>query len=164
MQEQFRHHLLVTDPDTIRAIVASSGFFNEEEILIAGELAEERLARETSSYQFVFLEQESRVVGYSCYGHIPGTTASYDLYWIAVDSAERGRGIGRRVLAETIKCIQTCGGKNVYAETSSRTLYLPTQQFYEKNGFFLESTIQDFYDEDDSKLIYTCRMIAGELS
>ena len=49
------------------------------------ELVEERLAKGTASgYYFVLVDQEDRLAGYSCYGPIPGTVSSSDLYWIAV--------------------------------------------------------------------------------
>lgn len=156
MQEQFRYSVGPEDPARIREIVTSSGFFNEEEIAVAGELAEERLAEgEPCSYRFVFLERDGKMAGYSCYGHIPGTESSYDLYWIAVHESCRGGRLGVRILAETNRCIRERGGSKVYAETSSREQYRPTQRFYEKNGFYLEATIKDFYAVGDSKLIYT---------
>lgn len=156
MQEQFRYTVSPGDPEAIRALVTSSNFFNEEEIAVAGELAEERLAEgETCSYRFVFLEQDGKMAGYSCYGHIPGTATSYDLYWIAVHESCRGERLGVRILEESCRRIREAGGCKVYAETSSRGQYRPTQRFYEKNGFYLEATIKDFYDVGDSKLIYT---------
>jgi len=35
-----------------------------------------------------------RVLGYACFGKTPMTDATYDLYWLVVAEAARGRGIG----------------------------------------------------------------------
>src|SRR3546814_19573266 len=35
-----------------------------------------------SGYEFVLLEEDGALVGYACYGLIPGSTTSHDLYWI----------------------------------------------------------------------------------
>jgi ribosomal protein S18 acetylase RimI-like enzyme len=144
------------DCENIRRIVESSHFFNDEEIDIAVELAEEHLRiGAASGYLFLFVEDSGRTVAYSCYGRIGGTESSYDLYWIAVDDAYRGKGIGRIALDETMKLIEAEGGKRVYAETSSREQYEPTRSFYLKNSFYQEAFIKDFYADGDSKVIYT---------
>ncbi len=94
------------DPDTIRKIVQSTGFFREDEILVAVELAEERLQKGTASgYEFLFAEIAARPVAYSCYGMIPCTLHSFDLYWIVTHRDYMNRGIGKYLLQETEKAI-----------------------------------------------------------
>jgi GNAT superfamily N-acetyltransferase len=151
----FRETVFPGDPQSIREIVSGTGFFNEEEIAIAGELAQDALDNPASDYRFVIAESEGRLVGYSCYGRIGGTVNAYDFYWIAVRDELRGRGIGRRILDETVRRIALAGGGRLYAETSSRDLYSPTRKFYLDNDFFEEARIAAFYAPDDAKVIYT---------
>jgi len=81
----FRETPIPADIEAVRAIVSSSGFFSESEIEVAAELVEERLSKGLSSgYYFLFAEDAERMLGYACYGPIPCTAASWDLYWIAV--------------------------------------------------------------------------------
>jgi ribosomal protein S18 acetylase RimI-like enzyme len=47
------------------------------------------------------------------------------------------------------------GGKILYIETSSREQYNPTREFYLKNGYKIETILQDFYDDGDGKVIYS---------
>jgi GNAT superfamily N-acetyltransferase len=69
---------------------------------MAVQLVQERLSKgEPSGYYFLFVEINTRVVAYSCYGPIPCTKESYDLHWIAVLHEFRGRGIGRDLLKRT---------------------------------------------------------------
>ena len=82
---KWREEPISSDVESIRGIVSSTDFFSLEERSIAEELAEERLTKGVSSgYHFLFAEGEGTVIGYACFGPIPGTRESYDLYWIAV--------------------------------------------------------------------------------
>ncbi|MCX5847964.1 MAG: GNAT family N-acetyltransferase [Deltaproteobacteria bacterium] len=151
----YRQHIQHSDIGAIADIVKSSGFFSAEEIEIALELAEEKLTQpHDCSYQFVFAEDNKRVVGYTCYGLIPATHSSYDIYWIAVLKEMRSKGLGKLLMAETEKIIRSSGGRQVYVETSSRHQYQPTHGFYESCGYQKEAFLKNFYHEGDGKIIY----------
>jgi ribosomal protein S18 acetylase RimI-like enzyme len=144
------------DIENVRAIVTSTGFFHDYEIPVAVDLVRERLEHGLASeYFFVFAEDNGRTVSYACFGPIPCTKSSYDLYWIATHNDYRGRGIGTFILQEAEKEIKRLGGGAVYIETSSKEQYLPTQKFYERNHYLLEATLKDFYDINDHKLVYS---------
>lgn len=153
--ETFREEVRPTDPAEVRRIVASSGFFNAEEIEVAGELVEDRLALGAESeYSFLFAESGGRMVGYTCFGRIPFTDSSYDLNWIAVDESLRGAGLGRRLLAETEARIASLGGTRIYVETSSRSQYEPTRKFYIRTGYAQAALLEDFYRRGDGKVVF----------
>lgn len=155
----FRESVSPSDPDVIRDIVSATGFFSEAEVDIAVELASERLARGAASgYHFVFADRSGDTIGYTCYGEIPCTVGSYDLYWIAVSPAEHGRGVGTTLMDQTETRVRKAGGRIIFIETSGRELYASTQRFYEKCGYSLEVRVRDFYAEGDDKLIYSKRL------
>jgi ribosomal protein S18 acetylase RimI-like enzyme len=154
-----RRVVVPADPETITKIVTSTGFFRDDEIQVAAELAQERLEKGAASgYEFLFAEIEGVTVAYSCYGLIPCTLHSYDLYWIATHRDYMNRGIGRFLLHETEKEIFKLGGKGIYVETSSKEQYTPTRAFYEKNQYLLKARFEDFYAPDDDKLVYVKTM------
>ena len=143
------------DPAVVEEIVRSTGFFREDEVTVAVELVQERLDKGAGSgYEFIFAKTGGRTVGYSCFGLIPCTLHSFDLYWIATHMDFMNRGIGRRLLEETESVIRSGGGNGVYVETSSKPLYTPTRAFYEKNGYQLKARFEDFYDRGDDKIVY----------
>jgi len=151
----YRQQILPSDPGAISRIVQSSGYFSPEEIALACELAEEKLAQGNDcSYQFLFAEDKDSVLGYTCYGLIPATCGSYDLYWIAVDEQFRCQGLGKELMLKTQHIICDIGGRLIYVETSSRDQYMPTQSFYESCGYQKEAFLKDFYAAGDSKIIY----------
>lgn len=152
---ELRYEVRPDDVATVRRIVESTGFFYPAEVDVAVELVEERLKRgDASGYHFVFADRNGRTIGYTCYGPIACTLASYDLYWIALDAAERGRGLGRELQYVTEDLIARRGGQRVYAETSGREQYAPTRAFYERCGYEREATLKDFYAPGDDKVMY----------
>jgi ribosomal protein S18 acetylase RimI-like enzyme len=146
------------DPARIKEIVSSTGFFRDDEIRIAVELVDEWLSKgEASGYEFLFAEVNGETVAYSCYGLIPCTLHSYDLYWIATHKNFMNKGIGRELLRETENAIWKAGGTGIYVETSSKGQYAPTRAFYENNGYILRVQYEDFYDRGDDKCVYIKR-------
>jgi D-alanine-D-alanine ligase len=151
----YRTEVRSEDRRAVRAILESTGFFYPEEIGVAVELVEERLQRGASSgYHFEFSEVGGRVAGYTCYGPIACTRASFDLYWIGVHQEHRRSGLGRALLARAEEQIRRLGGQRVYVETSSRAQYDPTRRFYLACGYHLEAQLEDFYAPGDGKTIF----------
>ena len=110
-----------SDINAIEDIIRSTGFFREDEILVAVELVTERLTKGSASgYEFLFADYQGRTIAYSCYGLIPCTLHSYDLYWIASHNDYRNMGIGSYILELTEKEIKKSGGIGVYIETSGK--------------------------------------------
>ncbi len=151
----FRDALTPGDGERVRRLVDITGFFDPEEVAVAEELVEERLARgDASGYHFIMAEHYGRLAGYACFGPIPCTAASYDLYWIAVHPDFQGRGLGGRLLTEAERRIKAAGGRRIYVDTSQRVQYASTRAFYESRGYRLETVLQDFYAVGDGKAIY----------
>lgn len=151
----FRGEVLPGDPHLIRNLVQTTGFFSEAEIQIAGKLAEETLASSSGAgYHFLFAEVGRKLLGYTCFGPIPGTVSSFDLYWIAVAPAEQHRGLGHTLMAMLERRVSEQGGTRLYAETSGRSQYHPTRTFYEQCGFQVAAVLEDFYSPGDAKVIY----------
>ena len=155
----YRDDILPEDCGRVHRIVASTGFFSDEERQIAVELVQERLEKgPRSGYHFLLAMKGPELAGYTCFGPIPGTRDRYDLYWIVVSDSLRRGGLGGRLLSRTEERILAMGGRRVYADTSSRPQYAPTRSFYEKCGYRREALLEDFYSEGDSKVIYVKRL------
>jgi GNAT superfamily N-acetyltransferase len=151
----FRYDVRPEDRENVRRLVDSTGVFSPVEIDVAVELVDERLQQgEQSGYHFVFAEHEGRTVGYTCYGPIPLTAASFDLYWIAVDKSLHGMKIGRALLEKSEGFVRQIGGRKVYIETSNRHHYAPTRGFYLRCGYRQAALLEDFYAAGDDKVIY----------
>lgn len=151
----FREEVQPRDREAVGRLVRLTTFFSEEEIGIAEELVGERLARgDASGYFFLFAEEGERLLGYACFGPIPGSTHSFDLYWIAVDPSAQGRGIGRALMAAAENVMGGQGARLIYADTSSRPQYEPTRSFYLACGYLEAAFLTDFYAPGDGKVIF----------
>jgi len=151
----FRTDVKASDIEAVGDIVKSTKFFNEEEIQVAMELVEERVEKgEESGYEFIFAEINNKVVGYTCYGRIPCTKHSFDMYWIATHQDYQGLGIGKKLIDETEKAIKNLGGHGIYVETSTKDQYHPTRSFYLKMNYIQKAVFEDFYDKNDGKVVY----------
>jgi GNAT superfamily N-acetyltransferase len=151
----FRFDPVPDDRDRVREIVESSGFFSLEEVEVAVELVDERLAKgPASGYEFVFAEIDGRTAGYTCYGPIAATQGSFDLYWIAVHRDRQGRGVGRALIEQTERLVLRQSGARIYVDTSGRAQYAPTRAFYEALGYRPEAVLRDFFAPGDDKVIF----------
>jgi GNAT superfamily N-acetyltransferase len=158
---KYGYEVQTGDAEKIRHLAEVTGFFSDDEVAVAGELVDERLAKgPESGYFFVMAEQCGRLIGYACYGPIPCTTSSFDLYWIVVHPDFQGRGLGRALLKEAERLIKSAGGGRIYVDTSQRDQYASTRAFYESCGYRLETVLADFYAPGDGKVIY-CKALIG---
>jgi ribosomal protein S18 acetylase RimI-like enzyme len=150
-----RDDVVPKDRELVRAIVERTGFFRTDEVEVAVELIEERLARGAASgYSFLFAEIENGPVAYACYGAVACTIGSFDLYWIAVDPRFQRHGVGRRLMSAVEGRIAAAGGRRIYIDTSGREQYAATRAFYERNGYRCEARLVDFYAPGDDRVIY----------
>jgi D-alanine-D-alanine ligase len=150
-----RSELRPDDRAPLAELLRATGFFNAQEVEVALELVDDRLTHGTSShYRFLVLEEGSAVLGYACWGVIPGTQASADLYWIAVHPGRQGQGFGRTLMEAAESWMAQEGRVRVYLETSTRPQYEPTRAFYERCGYEVVAELPDFYAPGDGKAIF----------
>ena len=150
------------DTEAVRKLVAGTGFFSAEETDVAVELVEEALSKgPASGYEFLFADtpgDPDTLLGYTCYGAIPATESSFDLYWIAVATATQRSGLGRKLLNESERLSKERGARQMFVDTSGRGLYAPTRAFYERMGYHVAAELEDFYAPGDAKIVYAKRL------
>ncbi len=155
MQIRFRDTVQPSDAAAVRRLTESTGFFRPDEVDVAVELVEERLAKGVGSeYFFWIAEAEDGMIGYVCYGPVPCTLGSYDLYWIVVDQRRQRHGLGKQLASMAENSAKQMGGQRIYVETAGKKQYAPSRKFYEKAGYRLAAELPDFYEPGDAKLIY----------
>jgi GNAT superfamily N-acetyltransferase len=153
-----RSKLRDSDSAAVRALVAETGFFSAEELDVAVELVDETLQRgKASGYEFVFADKPGcadRIIGYACFGPIPATESSYDLYWIAVAPGSQRDGLGARLIRESERVAKSQGATQMFVDTAGREQYAPTRAFYERMGYCKVAVLDDFFSPGDAKVIY----------
>ncbi|GMV42957.1 MAG: hypothetical protein AMXMBFR64_46730 [Myxococcales bacterium] len=147
--------ILAADREALADLLQRTENFTADEIQVAQELIDDSIHRPESGYQTIVALAGDAVVGYLCYGRTPMTRRTFDLYWMAVDGARRGAGIGRRLVEDLERRVREGGGGLIRVETSTREGYDGTLAFYLRTGYQIASRLPDFYDTDDDLVTLT---------
>jgi ribosomal protein S18 acetylase RimI-like enzyme len=148
------------DLPAVASLVVSIENFNKAEVDCALELIHLYLndANQTD-YRVVVAEGDASVVcAYACWGPVPLTKGTYDLYWIATHPAVRGRGFGQALMRYVEQKVLQEKGRLLVVETSGKASYTGTVRFYLELGYREASCLKDFYDVGDHKLTFVKRL------
>ena len=153
--------LSAADRGRIEDITHAVGLFRDDEILVALEVFDEA-AREGGSQSYTALgaDIDGRLVGWICWGPTPCTLGTYDLYWMAVEPALQGSGIGSALLGEMERRLAGLA-RLIIIETTGRPDYAATRGFYETRGYRTAATIPDFYAPGDDQVVFV-KKVNGE--
>jgi ribosomal protein S18 acetylase RimI-like enzyme len=144
------------DRGAVRRLVAETGVFSQVEVGWAVEIVEAALERgcTATGYHFLFADNGEELDGFTCFGPIDGTANRFDLYWIAVSPTTQGKGLGRKLLAESMNAARTMHATHLFIDTSTRNDYAAAHKLYEALGFARMGTLVDFYSDGDGKALY----------
>jgi ribosomal protein S18 acetylase RimI-like enzyme len=147
-------HLSAADRGRIEEITRAVGLFRGDEILIALEVFDDAVREGGSlSYTAIGADLDGRLVGWICWGPTPCTLGTFDLYWMAVDPALQGSGIGSALLLEMERRLSGLA-RLIVIETAGRADYASTRAFYQARGYRVVSTIPDFYAPGDDQVVF----------
>jgi D-alanine-D-alanine ligase len=153
------------DRQAVVDFVEATRFFRHNEIAVACEVLDDALKHGPGGhYQSFVCVRGGRPVGWICVGPTPCTLETYDIYWIVVDPAWQGKGIGRALLEHAESIVHGRGGRLAIIETSGSGHYASSRGFYLRTGFVEAGRIPDFYAPGDDKLIYVKRLVSRRLS
>jgi ribosomal protein S18 acetylase RimI-like enzyme len=157
--------LIPDDREKISRLLRQGNVFNREEIQVALEVIDEALnGAGRKDYQvFCVFENDGKLAGFICFGRIPMTERCYDLYWLKVDVASSRKGVGGMLLGFMEEFVAREGARRIYVETSSTAPYQAARSFYEKHGYQLVCSLEDFYREGDHKMIFMKEVRHGAL-
>jgi len=147
----------------LERLTAATGLFRPEEVAIAVELLDDALAGD-DDYRFLGAYADEVLVGYACWGPTPGTTGTFDLYWIVVDPVWQGRRVGTQLLTAVERQLAADAGRLIVVETSSRAQYAPTRAFYEHRGYAEAARLPGYYALGDDLVIYLKDLTHGVLA
>jgi GNAT superfamily N-acetyltransferase len=171
-------NLTAADRGRIEEISRAVGLFRADEILVALEVFDGAIAGSaiagsaiagsaiagsavagSPDYVALGAEHDGRLAGWVCWGPTPCTLGTYDLYWMAVDPALHGAGIGTALL-RAMESRLAGVARLIVVETAGRPDYTPTRGFYEARGYRAVSRIPDFYAPGDDQVVYTKSLAA----
>ena len=146
-----------SDRHLIHETLTRCGAFTDEEILVAIEMFDAGLA---GDYSLLGIEAGGTLRAYACFGKASLTQRSWYLYWICVDPAVQGTGMGQALERSVEDSVRHMGGERLVLETSGRPDYERSRRFYERAGFTVHGRIPDFYKPGDDCIIY-CKVLGA---
>lgn len=161
--------LTSADADSISEITRATGVFREDELRIAEEVfadcvsapgpsgggsADPQGDRVARPYYGLGAEVNGKLLGWICWGETPCTERTWDLYWLAVDPASHGKGVGRALVEEMERRLHGVA-RLISVDTSGRQDYGPTRAFYAACGYQAVAIVPDFYAAGDDQVIFT---------
>lgn len=136
----------------VESITRAVGLFRDDEIPVAMEVFDAAVAG-SPDYTVLGVEVDGRLAGWICWGPTPCTIATWDLYWMAVDPALHGLGLGTALVDEMERRL-IGRARLVVVETAGRADYAPTRAFYEARGYRAVGLIPDFYAPGDDQVTF----------
>ncbi len=147
------------DKAALMRILRAISEFLPAEVVVAEEVLDAYLADgQASGYHVMVAETGSSVVGYVCYGPVPLTEGTWDMYWLAVAPEQQGQGIGSALLACAEEGARAASGRLALIETSSKPEYEKTRRFHCSHGYEVVCRIADFYAPNDDKMVFQKRL------
>ena len=135
-------------------LVALQENFTAAEKEIAREVIEDSLFERDDYLLLVASAEKDELIAFVCYGPIPMTESSFDLYWIATAPAHGRQGVASQLLGAMEASLGKSAKAVVYVDTSSTPGYARARAFYEKNGYQIAARLRDFYKTGDDRMIY----------
>jgi ribosomal protein S18 acetylase RimI-like enzyme len=151
--------LTAADRRRIEEITRAVRVFRDDELPVALEVFDGAVAG-SPDYTALGAVLGGRLVGWICWGPTPCTLGTYDLYWMAVDPAAQGAGIGS-VLLRAMEGRLAGSARLIVVETAGRPDYRPTRSFYEARGYRRAAVIPDFYAPGDDQVVYLKTLTTG---
>ena len=151
-------HLNPADRGRVEEITRAVARFREDEIAVALEVFDEGVSgRAGNSYSLLGAELDGSLAGWICWGPTPCTLGTYDLYWMAVDPAQQGNGLGTALLVEMERRLAGVA-RLILIETAGRPDYAATRAFYQGRGYSPVATVPDFYAPGDDQVVFVKRV------
>jgi GNAT superfamily N-acetyltransferase len=158
------------DRARVAELLVSTRVFSDEEIEVALQLFDGCVDARTDGagdvpapdYELTGAFEGKRLLGYACAGPTPATDGTFDLYWLAVDPAVQGKGVGRAIVRDVERQLRERGARMLLVETSSRPDYSKTRAFYARCGYTEAARIRDFYAPADDRIMLTTRLTTRE--
>ncbi|QEL18164.1 GNAT family N-acetyltransferase [Limnoglobus roseus] len=150
------------DTDILVDLADRTGVFQPHEIVALREVLDDYHAvNEGEGHVSRTYVVADRVEGFVYFAPVAMTDNTWEVWWIAVEKGQQGRGFGKQMLEATEEDIRARRGRLLLIETSSLPHYQPTRQFYLKNGYRLAAQVADFYHDGDDKVIFSKKLTSA---
>ncbi len=142
--------LVRADLPAIRAVIDATGLFPSD---MLDDMTRDYLAMPDGPDIWLTLDLSGPIgVAYAAPERMAEGT--WNLYLIAIDPGQQGRGHGSAVLRHVEAMLAKRGQRILLVETSGLPAFTATRGFYRANDYGEEGRIRDFYAAGEDKVIF----------
>jgi ribosomal protein S18 acetylase RimI-like enzyme len=139
----------------IMLMLKDMSVFRTGELKVAQEVLDDALAHSSKEdYKSYVATENKDIVGWICFGPVPCTLGTFEIYCLVVIPSKQHCGVGSYLMQYATNLIENQKGRMIVVETSGSNRYLSARQFYEKIGYREVSRIRNFYTTGDDKVVY----------
>ena len=152
--------LCESDLPAVEALTRACRVFRDAEVRVALEVLGAALGvgrGRDPDYETIGAEVGGTLAGWACWGPVPSTVGTFDLYWIAVAPEYQGHGVGSALLARVEESVAG-RARLIVVETAGREEYAATRRFYESHRYAVAARIPDYYELGDDLVTYVKQM------
>lgn len=145
------------DLHRIKDIAVAAEMFSTDEVDFFDEMFSGALDGSLEGHEWLVTEADGTVVGAAQFAPEPFADRMWNLYFIAVDPAHQGNGIGAAMMAHVEGDLRRRGesqARTLVVETSSTEQFARTRSFYAGIGYDREARIREFYGPGDHKVVF----------
>jgi len=158
MIDQAIRSATASDLGRLKEIAVAADMFSVEEAEFFDEMLGGALDGSLEGHEWLVVETSGgAIVAGAQFAPEPFADRMWNLYFIAVDPAEQGTGIGSALMAHVEADLSQRGdaeARTIVVETSSTEQYALTRKFYAGLGYDEEARIREFYGPDDHKVVF----------
>jgi ribosomal protein S18 acetylase RimI-like enzyme len=149
----------IDDVRELKRIAVATNMFDDDSVGFFDEMVAGSLDGSKPDHQWLVVVDDGSdvVVAGAYYAPEPFADRLWNLYFIAVDPAHQGGGIGGRLLGfveDTLRSLGESVARVLIVDTSSTDPYTRTRDFYRRHGFDEEARIREFYGPGDDKVVF----------
>lgn len=147
------------DTPSLVALSGSSGLFKTEELpAIQDMLNNYHATKNGSGHQILTYDEGGTLLGIVYFCPREFTDRVWELLMIAVDAVRHRQGIGSRMLLAVEDAVRGMNGRLLLIETSDKSSFERTRQFYRKHGYAEVARIPDYFSDGDGKASFIKRI------
>ena len=149
----------VSDTPGLVSLASSSGLFQEaDEPAIRAMLDQYHSEKIHHAHQILTFERAGAIVGMAYFAPKEFADRVWELLMIAVDATHHRQGIGSELLLAVESHLRSQGGRLLLIETSSKSSFERTREFYRKHGYANVAHIPDYFTDGDGKASFLKRL------
>lgn len=153
-----------TDAGTIKALAVAAGMFTVDEVDFFDEILAGSFDGSLEGHHWLIAQDSAgSTAAAAYYAPEPFADRVWNLYFLAVDPATQGSGMGAALIDDIESQLRSLGeteARVLIVETSSTDQYADTRSFYARRGFDEEARIRDFYGPGDTKVVFWKSLLA----